>query len=86
MAPTSRELQLLLHEPDRKVLWIFRYMHVIYVLIVTRALNDRVNLVQNAIIPNKTLNTIYNVVTFVTKLLRRGVPEKNKEEKCVDNW
>ena len=79
MAPASRELQLLLHEPDRKVLWIFRYMYVIYSLIATRTLNDMVNLVQNAIIPNKTLNNIYNAVTFVIKLLREGVPEKNKK-------
>jgi len=43
-------------------------MHVIYALIVTRALNDKVNFVQNVIIPNKTLNNIYDVVTFVIKL------------------
>lgn len=79
MAHTSRELQLLLHEPDRKVLWIFRYMYVIYALITTRALNDMVSLVQNAIIPNQTLNNINNAVTFVIKLLRKGVPEKNKK-------
>lgn len=85
MAPTSRELQLLLHESDRKVLWIFRYMHVIYALIVTRALNDKVNFVQNVIIPNKTLNNIYDVVTFVIKLWEKGSQRKIKrmKEKCL---
>lgn len=69
MEPTSRELQLLLHEPDRKVLWIFRYIYVVYELLVSCCMNsfthDTVNLVQNAIIANKTLDT------FVVNLLRK---------------